>query len=421
MTKTDRKLIPYAVTIIYLVGVLLIAFTAARIGLSYYYGVNQRGVISDRDLARAIYFDPSNPEVYKNQAVRALANGDYSAAAAKLQHATELCPNDYLLWLNVGRVLTKSGDLDGARNAYQTAIALAPNYAQPNRYMGLMLLNGRTRDEAFIYLRKAAERDTSLYPEILQVATEQFPDDPVAIEQAVRPQTLEARKLVARFILEHDLISDSVRSLITSEELTDAEKDPFIQILISRDKVQLAHETWLTKKGIAASPKPSDAAPVFDGGFEVIISSDTSGFGWQINSDLSNTAISVDSKMFHTGARSLSIKFAGHVEPGAYMISQMVFVKPFQHYRLSFFVSSADLVSGGLPVMVVEAGKPMSRLATSPVIKATNGNWVEMTLDFKAQAESIVRFGLQRANCDTSPCPIFGSLSLDDFSIREVD
>jgi hypothetical protein len=214
-------------------------------------------------------------------------------------------------------------------------------------------------------------------------------------------------------------MTDTAKAFLTGNELTDGEKDEFIRLLISKNELLLAYEVWLTKTALA-STKRDEGDAVFDGGFENITASDESGFGWQIEQGVSATAVAIDSERPHSGFRALHVKFAGNVEVGSRIVSQLVLAKPFHKYRLTFAVRSSELTSGGLPVVVVKAGNSSSILATSSLIKATDGNWVTMTVDFTTEEDAAVTIALERANCDSSPCPIFGEMSLDDFSIKEI-
>lgn len=404
----------YLLPIAYLCVLTVLAFTAAKIGLSSNFATKAEIGDSETDAAKAIYFEALNPEAYKGLGVVRMRNQDFSGAAENFRKAIDLRGHDFLLWLRLGHAEGALKNYDAAINAYQRALSLAPNYAQPNKYMGLMLLDMGARDEAFVYLSKAAAQRNSLYPEILQLARKQYPGDPEAMERAVDPRTDEARKLTTRYLIKYYFMTNATKELLTGNELTDAEKDEFIRYLIYKENSGVAYQTWRTKSGLVGNA--AEDTPIYDGGFESITESDDSGFGWQIEQKLSNIAVSIDSKSAHSGARSLHLKFAGNVEGGSRMISQQILVKPFKKYRLTFAFKSAELLSGGLPVVVVNAATSVE----SAPIKASGDKWVEMMVDFNTNEESTAMISIQRAGCTTNPCPIFGDLSLDDFSLAEL-
>src|SRR5215831_17743573 len=50
-------------------------------------------------------------------------------AIQEYQRAVQLSPNDYRLWLPLGRALEQSGDVQAAEQAMRQAVKLAPAYA----------------------------------------------------------------------------------------------------------------------------------------------------------------------------------------------------------------------------------------------------------------------------------------------------
>lgn len=403
----------------YICALLLVTVAGIRIGTSQYYADRIVNCDQDVDSGTTIFFDRENPDVYKSRGIVCAERAEFEDAAVNFKRAAQLREQDYSIWLGYANALSKSGNVAGARTAYLKAISLAPHYAQPQFEFGLMLLDINENKEAFRYLSKAAEHDCALFPELLEIARKKYPLDPVAIESAVNPSNLVTRKATAKYLIQHSFITDSVKGLLTGNDLSDVEKDEFIRLLMDKNQLQTAYMTWLTKSGPALR-KPTDEAVIFDGGFEKITESDESGFGWQINQKLSDAAIAIDDRLSHTGSRSLHIRFAGMVEVGRQIISQRVIVKPHRRYELSFAILSSELTSGGLPVVVVSTGGSEASPSLSAPIRTTDNKWLQLSVSFKTNEDSTALISLQRLNCDTTPCPIFGDLSLDDFSMREV-
>jgi hypothetical protein len=92
---------------------------------------------------------------------------------------------------------------------------------------------------------------------------------------------------------------------------------------------------------------------------------------------------------------------------------------PGARYQLRFAVRAEKLISGGLPVvMVIDANGARTIGQSEPFPNQTDG-WREFTLDFETdKSVNAVRIALQRQPCNTMPCPIFGRLWLDGFSLR---
>jgi len=102
------------------------------------------------------------------------------------------------------------------------------------------------------------------------------------------------------------------------------------------------------------------------------------------------------------------------------VISQLALVEPNTNYELHFSVRSQDLVSGGLPGVVVTDARSNSVIGqTGPLPRSTNG-WNDFTIDFvSAEGDAVIEIVLQRADCEAPACPIFGHLWIDNFSLQK--
>jgi tetratricopeptide (TPR) repeat protein len=407
----------YLFAAVYICGLTIVLIWAVRIGLSHYFTMRDGRTSSGANLAYALFFDPNDPEAYINRGDNAFARLEFPTAAENYQRAVEVRKNDFVIWLRLGVALEKIEDVHGAEAAYLKALELAPNFAQPNRAMGLLLVKKGDEDKGFAYLRTAAIANSALYSELLKLALAHHPSDPDAIERVAEPQTPGEKKMLIAFMINHNLVTDGVKQRLIGNELSDEEKDLFINQLLEQNKTQIAYDIWATKSGVV-SLLPPENEKIFDGGFENITGSDNSGFGWRLQQKLTGTAVSVDTSRTHSGARSLSIQFKGNLERGSKIISQLVPVRPNTTYRLSFAALSNELLSGALPVVKVAGGN--TPLAASSAIQATGGKWVVMNVDLRSGEEDSVLIALERGNCQSNPCPIFGDLFLDEFSLVQT-
>ena len=131
--------------------------------------------------------------------------------------------------------------------------------------------------------------------------------------------------------------------------------------------------------------------------------------------------MSVDINEHQSGSRSLRIDFRGNSSPTSPLLTQLVLVKPQTHYRLSFAVLSKDFVSAAAPVITIsDASDPKNAtLAQSPPLRPETSAWHEFTLDFVTAAETqAIVISLARQSCASDPCPAFGTLWLDSFSLE---
>jgi tetratricopeptide (TPR) repeat protein len=417
LNNRDLSISSFVSVFVYTCFIVFIGYSAAWQGLSHYYSNIAFRSGSETDAAAAVSYLPENPNAHKTLGEVFLRNKDYSGAEAAFESAIAFSQNDFLLWLRLGYSRSLLKEFDAAETAYQRALELAPNYSQPNYYMGMMLLETGRNEDAFRYLSKAAERDPDLYPQMLHRARVSFPDDPLAIESSFNPNSNHAKKLLSRYLIKHNFMTDNVRLFLVSDELTDGEKNEFVQYLLHKENFQIAREVWLSR----LKPEKFDANElIFDSSFEAITESDPSGLGWQINQKMTATAVARDQKTFHSGSSALKVKFAGNVEIGKYIVSQLAYVQPGRKYRLRVFLFSPELVSAGLPSIAVSDGITNEMLGRSAEFHATADKWVEYKCEFVAKKAPVVRINLQRINCNTSPCPIFGELFLDDFRLIEI-
>ena len=96
-------------------------------------------------------------------------------------------------------------------------------------------------------------------------------------------------------------------------------------------------------------------------------------------------------------------------------------VEPNTQYRLRFAALMKDVVSGGLPVVVVSdaSSKEYRMLGQSPALKEGEREWHDYEVEFKTgETTEAVLICLQRQPCPSEPCPIFGRLWLDAFDLK---
>jgi Flp pilus assembly protein TadD len=390
---------------------------SARRGLSHY--LVYKAVISDSELSanEALNLNTSNPDAHKTRGLMLSKKGEYREAFEHFDRALSLRENDYLLWLRRGFTRYKLGDFAGAESDYRQAVALAPEYAQPYRYLGRLLLKENRFEEAFSNLSRAAELDDSLMREVLHLARKTYPGDAAAIERAVAPKTPEAKKRTALYLIKYNMTAEAV-NLLTSGDIGDKEANDLIDTLISSNEIHLAFDVW--KKKYQISPTAENL--LLDGDFEEISTESDAGFGWQINQDDSKVNISINSKEGFSGSRGLHLQFEGDSDPNAHLIWQLIPVTAGKNYRLTFAGYSEDLVTGGAPFVAVLDAAGDQAIAESTVINNGKGEWRQFEINFTApdRSEGVI-VGIKRRKCKNNPCPAFGSVYFDNFDLREIN
>jgi TolB-like protein/Flp pilus assembly protein TadD len=111
--------------------------------------------------------DPADPQAYEDylHGVDLFAMNDFTAAIAMLEKSAALSPNYALTWAHLGEAYAASATLqlggreqyDKAQAAYEKAIALNSNLAEPRIYMANMLIDTGRVEQAVPLLRTALQ------------------------------------------------------------------------------------------------------------------------------------------------------------------------------------------------------------------------------------------------------------------------
>jgi tetratricopeptide (TPR) repeat protein len=420
-TIQNHPLVKVITVLSYLGAVLFIGTASINLGLSHY-RINQ-SLSSPRGGSQAAMqvsaLDFANPDIYKTRGILHLKSGNYLEATNDFKQAIDLRPNDYLLYLQLGYSFYKLNNFEKSADAYRQAIALAPNYAEPRRYLGHLFIKTSDFDRAFLYLSQAATLDSNLLPEVMHLAQKTFPGDSEAIERSVRPSSVEAKKLLATYFIKYNLMSNKTKAFLTGNKLDKSSKDEFLKQLIKAGNLQLAFAVWSSHNHIKAVNGYPENNLIFNGSFEHEIDPDENGFGWRIGEER-NVTFSVDKVQPVLGKIALRLRFNGNSKPASALISQLLLLEPDKNYQLTFSVRSEELVSAGLPVITVAAGEKEKILAQSKPFSESDKIWHNYTVNFKTpHSTKAVVIKLQRLKCASSLCPIFGTIRLDDFVLKE--
>jgi hypothetical protein len=157
-----------------------------------------------------------------------------------------------------------------------------------------------------------------------------------------------------------------------------------------------------------------------DSGYEQESNLDAPGFGWRAEKRTPSVSFSLDPSNPKEGRSSLRVDFNGDSDPTASIISQLVLIEAKTHYQLRLAYRTEELVSGGLPNVFVLDAHENKVLGQSGALSATTQGWRDLKIDFvSGESTEAVQLSLQRDRCDKSPCPIFGRLWLDRFSLQK--
>ncbi len=407
----------YAGAIGALIACIFCTVLAAQVGLSRL--LSEYGSSADSLAAaeQALRFNAADPEAHYSLAVRLAEIGRNDEGIAEFGRAALLRPKDYFFWQELGRALDDNGDEQGAITALRQAIGLAPYYSQPHWQLGNVLLRGNRLDEAFQELRYGASSDPALFPALINLAWGAYDRDAKTVLALTQPESDVERIQLARFFVNHDQVKEGVDLVrAVGANLLAEDRRALIDALRAQRRFAQAHELWLAGAGASEAQQG-----LFDGGFERSISSDEEAFGWEPTKTTQAIHIILDSNAPNSGKQSLRLDYVGNSDSSVPVISQLVLVERDSWYRLSFAARTQDLVSGGLPVVVVvDAASDRRLIAQSPPLSRGTSGWRDFSIDFKTANTAAVTINIQRQFCSSQPCPMFGRAWFDSFSLRRL-
>ncbi len=355
---------------------------------------------------------PRDPEVYVARAGMLSLARQPGVALIELERAVALRPADFRLWSELGLLRDQVGDTAGSLQAYAEAIKRAPHYAQPLWNRGNVLLRAQQYDAAFVDLNAAAKSNPDLVPNLVDLAWGLSKGDASLAEQLAQIDNDAKRIAFARLLARHGKGDECIKQFRAAHNVPLNVKTDLVDQLLNKNNFAGALEIWNNLHGVQSSAGTS----ILDGGFEGALAFGERGFGWRVPADLPATSVSLDAREPHSGAKSLRIDLNGVAN--ANWLSQLILVAPSRHYQINFASRSQDIVTGGLPFLSVSDAATNQGLGRSPTLGKGTTAWEVSKLEFTTTANtSAVMLTIQRESCTTSPCPIFGSLSFDSFSI----
>jgi hypothetical protein len=414
-------------------GVLGWFIARAAIGDSFITYVERSAVLSTdgkmegADLA--IKFSPHDPlvrwqrgGVYFNAANEDLIDEWLSVALDDMRQAARMNPEDYRVWLSLGRVLDRTGATDEARAALDRALQLAPRHFDPRWALGNHLLRMGDRDASFEQMRLALANRPSALPIVFDYAWAVYQGDGKSIAEALAPPAeVKARMislLISRGEVEEGL---AVWREIDSPELKDVQR--VTESLVNAGRFAAAYGIW-SKADIPERPSADAHSLLANSSFEQTFASESRMpfYAWRTTRP-GGVRVTLDRKEVIAGEQSLRVSFNVEENVAIVLAAQTVPVKPKKRYCLSFFVKTEELESLSTPLVELydAADIKRARAATAP-FPTRDSKWAEyvISLDTVADTEALT-IRLLRPPCAESPCPISGRLWLDDFKLVECE
>lgn len=366
--------------------------------------------------AKAVEVSPLDAQVRSRRA-EVLYDSSLPADAIKeLEFAVSLRPRDASLWLQLA-VLRDELHQPDALLAFNEAVRSAPYYGHPKWQRGNYLLRSGRYDDAFEDLRTAATSNQALIPSLIDLAWGVSRQNPELTVRWAGIADDRMRLAFARYLAGHGKASEAVEQFRASRVVSLQGRRELLGDLIANNSFREAYEIW---RGMGQSDDRLTA--IHDGDFEASTALDDSGFGWRFAPGSQTARISLDANQPHTGRQSLLVTFMGYSDPNSAVLLQLLLVEPRKRYRVKFGARTENIVTGGLPLISINDARVKTKVvAQSSPMGFAGTAWQLMSFDFQSdQGMEAVELRLQRKPCISVPCPIFGSLWLDGFSIEEL-
>jgi tetratricopeptide (TPR) repeat protein len=405
-----------------LAGALVLIFIfwiAGKTGFSRFLGryalITENPEVADR----VTRLTPSDPESHRIRAAVLYKLKRLPEAVAELELALSLRPRDDYLWLQLGILRDELDDASGALLAFNESVRLAPYYAIPRWQRGNFLLRQGSFGEAFADLRHAAASNPDYIPTLIDLSWGISKGDQQVAEAYAQITTSQMHLAFAEFLARQGKGREAVEQFVQAGAVSNQRRHELVRYLISANAFKEAFQIWRQEK--TGASREQGASAIYDGGFEGTLSFDEPGFGWRVFRGSQSVKLAADSSSQQSGSKSLLVEFLGDSNPDTPLVSQMILVKPSTRYRLNFAARTQEIVTGGLPLAVVSDSGSGKRLAESPPLAQRSTDWRVVSFDLQTEPQTAaITLSIQRKNCTTSPCPIFGSVWLDSFSIEEL-
>lgn len=340
-------------------------------------------------------------------------------ALAEYEQAAALAPNDYMIWMEVGRARASLGDTEGGVTTLRRAADLAPNYTYPRWHLGNALLRAGRTEEAFAELRRAADIDPLLRPQIFNLAWQVYGPDLARVVDAVG-KTVESRAQLVGVLSGRGNLEEAqgVWAGLGPEgrRAQPGAADVLARALYTKGHFRRALDVLLE------AGYPGLAVGQFnDGGFESDIAPGArSLFGWNVTQG--GGQVVIDARGAHGGRRSLRIAFSASGQVDFRNVAQTVAVEPGARYRLTYFVKTDELRSTAtLALMVSEPASAETPLAVSAPVAQGTQDWQPVSFEFTTGPKTeAVLVRIVRGACVEGVCPIYGKIWYDDFNLERA-
>lgn len=342
-------------------------------------------------------------------------------AVKSYEQAVRNAPDDYRYWLELARAYEQIENFEKAEKAFKRTVEIAPNYSNVHWQIGNFYLRRGREPEAFAALGKSAETSVVYREQVFSVVWEYYEKDKTKLEQLAVGKP-DMRAGLAKFYAVRELPEDSLRiwNTLSDEDKTRNQEIARLvaQALYDKRFYRSAIE-FIRQLGIEPQ---AQAGVVQNGGFEAPIASDAKDtfFSWRYN-PREKIEINTDPMKKKEGNKSLRFNFNGFTGIEIKNLLQIVTVEANKKYRLSFWLKTENLKSGGTPLIeIVNANDEKIIQNANAAFPSGTQDWTLTNIEFTAPPNAqAIAIRIDRSYCGDA-CPIIGTVWLDDFKLEAL-
>lgn len=341
-----------------------------------------------------------------------------SATAKSYETVARISPNDFRWWVELGRAREQAEESAAAEKAFRRAVEIAPSYTYPRWQLGNFFLRQNRSAEAFAELKKAAVTNTIYRDQVFSIAWDFYEKDTARLEE-IAGDSPEVRAGLAKFYASKKRAEDSLRIWNTLSPEDKAANTPIARVIATafyENRIFRQAQEFIRDLGIEPEAR---FETVQNAGFENPFGNiKETYFGWKVEPK-EKIEVKFDPTQKHEGRRGLRVAFSGYSAPALYNIYQYVTVEPKANYRLTFWLRTENLKSGGTPALEIYNANDDKVIVTSESFPTGTTDWQQVKLEFAAPVNAeAVGIRTTRAFCGPE-CPIIGAFWYDDFKLEK--
>jgi len=370
----------------------------------------------------AVSLGPDDPQTHYAAAVlydRTLLPEDQQRSLQEYGTAVALSPHNYLLWLEYGKALGRTGESERSEAALRRAQELAANYSSVQWALGNLLIRTNKIDEGFSLIRRAVEGDQTYAASAASFAYQYFDGDLASVRNVVGTSP-EANAALVLLLTRAKRFDEAAAVWQSIDRSSDGPNMEAVARSLAGQFIAAKRFALAMQIGTAAHPDTQLKAEFLNNGsFEQDIKLEgADAWEWQVSPGAQPQPFQSTAGP-RSGAKSLVLRFASNDGASLRQLSQTVVVRPHASYNLSGFYRS-DIKTSSHPVWQIVNAADNTVLAEAELTNDA-AQWTSFTTKFSVPADSdgiIVRFTVK--SCGSAICPINGSVWLDDLVLAPI-